>query len=185
MATPTRQIRVPDVLWEAAKDAAARRNTTRAAYLVAKLVELVEADRAEQAFINGLEAPTVLEAATPTGRDWTDADTAARSAGRLAHLEDTLTPEEFAEVAGALPAIDGLAPHNTDDAAGDYVRAYYKVPAHIDGRIVLDGRPGVIAGFDGAYLVVVFDDNPTAARRAHPTWRVDYTVDAWNQAGTR
>lgn len=55
-ATPTRQFRVADALWNAARDAAARRDTTRAAYLVAKLEELVEADRAEQAFVNGLKA---------------------------------------------------------------------------------------------------------------------------------
>jgi hypothetical protein len=65
------------------------------------------------------------------------------------------------------------APYGRDDTAGDYVRRYYRVPAHVDGRIVLDGRPGVIVGFDGQYLVVRFDDSP-AVRRAHPTWRVDY-----------
>lgn len=143
-ATPARQFRVADALWNAAKDAAARRNTTRTAYLIEKLTELVEADRIQQAWTEGLEAP-------------------APAAG--------LAAEE---------PLEGLAPHSTDDADGDHVRRTYGVPAHIDDRIVLDGRPGVIVGFDtaAAYLVVRFDDSP-ALRRAHPTWRVDYTAAAW------
>lgn len=60
--TPARHIRVADDLWNAAKEAADRRDTTRTEYLVARLVELVEADRTEQAFRNGL---TPTEEAAP------------------------------------------------------------------------------------------------------------------------
>lgn len=64
-ATPARQFRVTDALWNAAKDAAARRDTTRTAYLVAKLEELVAADRAERAFVEGLEAAAAPPDACP------------------------------------------------------------------------------------------------------------------------
>lgn len=63
---------------------------------------------------------------------------------------------------------------------GAYVRHYYKVPAYLDGRVVMDSRPGVIVGFDGARLLVRFDDSPVT-RHVHPTWRVDYTTAAWER----
>lgn len=55
MATPARNVRVDDELWEAAKAAVERRGATVSGYLVGKLRELVEADQAEQAWRRGLE----------------------------------------------------------------------------------------------------------------------------------
>lgn len=56
MPTPSRNLRVADQLWNDAKAAAARRNTTVTSYLVGKLTELVEHDKTQQAFVNGLTA---------------------------------------------------------------------------------------------------------------------------------
>lgn len=54
MATPSRNVRVADDVWDAAQDVLARRGTTVSAYLRGKLTELVEADRAHQAWAAGL-----------------------------------------------------------------------------------------------------------------------------------
>jgi hypothetical protein len=51
---------------------------------------------------------------------------------------------------------------------GAYVRHFYGVPAEKGMRVVVDGKPGVIAGFDG-YAEPV---------RCHPTWRVQYEIEA-------
>lgn len=57
MATPSRQVRVTSELWNAAEEACARRGTTRAAYINAKLAELVESDAVARAFVEGLTSP--------------------------------------------------------------------------------------------------------------------------------
>ena len=56
---------------------------------------------------------------------------------------------------------------------GAYVRSYYGVPAHVGGRITMEDRPGVIAGFQGPHLLVRFDGE-TEPVPVHPTWRVVY-----------
>jgi hypothetical protein len=53
-----------------------------------------------------------------------------------------------------------------------YVRGYYDVDYRIGDRVTVDGRPGVIVSFPGAYLGVRFDGE-TITSRAHPTWRVE------------
>lgn len=60
-----------------------------------------------------------------------------------------------------------------------YVRQHYGVPARVGGRVAIDGQPGVIDGFDGEYLVVLFDEPRHGRRRwnAHPTWKVEYLPD--------
>ncbi|TMR13794.1 hypothetical protein ETD86_29965 [Nonomuraea turkmeniaca] len=55
----------------------------------------------------------------------------------------------------------------------EYVRIYYGVPAYRGDRVVVDGRPGRIVGFD-AGLRVRFDDQPRHVEPCHPTWRVVY-----------
>lgn len=99
------------------------------------------------------------------------------SRDRYAQCDDTCTSD-----CGACKGAG--RPHWSTDGAGAYIRHYYKVPAHIDGRVVVDGRPGVVVGFDGAYLLVQFDDSP-ATRRAHPTWHVDYELAAWEAEAGR
>lgn len=65
MATRLRNVRVEDDLWAAAEAAAARRGTNRSAYVVAKLTELVEHDKAQQAFVNGLTATPATDQERP------------------------------------------------------------------------------------------------------------------------
>lgn len=60
-----------------------------------------------------------------------------------------------------------------DVLGGSYVRGYYNGPAHKNGRVTVDGKPGVIAGFEDQYLLVLFNGG-TEPDRAHPTWRVVY-----------
>lgn len=60
------------------------------------------------------------------------------------------------------------------DAALDYVRGYYGVPARVGGRVTVDGDPGQIVGGENQYLLVEFDEGYEAP--AHPTWRVRYQI---------
>lgn len=56
-----------------------------------------------------------------------------------------------------------------------YVRDYYKVPAEIGRRVVVNGVPGVIAEDMGHHIGVLFDsDKPGCISPCHPTWRVEY-----------
>lgn len=56
-----------------------------------------------------------------------------------------------------------------------YVRDYYRVPAEIGRRVVVNGQPGVIAEDGGHHIGVLFDrDEPGTALPCHPTWRVEY-----------
>lgn len=54
-----------------------------------------------------------------------------------------------------------------------YVRRYYKVPAKRGGRVIANGKPGVITGFDGQYLRVRLDGEKRSTPW-HPTWRMEY-----------
>lgn len=57
----------------------------------------------------------------------------------------------------------------------EYVRDYYKVPAEIGRRVIVNGKPGVIAKDCGHYIGVNFDsDKPGAISHCHPTWKVEY-----------
>jgi len=56
-----------------------------------------------------------------------------------------------------------------------YVRDYYGVPAEIGRRVIVNGKPGVIAEDGGHYIGVLFDeDAPGTVYPCHPTWRVEY-----------
>ncbi len=58
-------------------------------------------------------------------------------------------------------------------SGGEYVRSYYKVPANRGMRVVADGKPGTIVGFDGPWIKVRLDGEEHA-RSWHPTWRIEY-----------
>lgn len=61
---------------------------------------------------------------------------------------------------------------------GQYVRDHYGVPAFIGRPIVFtcDGRlTGKITGFDGARLLVKFDNGQRGL--LHPTWEIEYPLD--------
>src|SRR5687767_8878356 len=57
----------------------------------------------------------------------------------------------------------------------EYVRENYGVPAEIGRRVVVHGKPGIIAADRGNYIGVNFDeDKPGVIKNAHPTSEVEY-----------
>lgn len=60
-----------------------------------------------------------------------------------------------------------------DELGKRYIRKYYGVDAEIGQRVIVNGRTGIIVGFDGAHLRVLFD-GATYAVICHPRWRVVY-----------
>ena len=57
----------------------------------------------------------------------------------------------------------------------EYVREYYGVPAEIGRRVVVSGKPGIIAEDRGHYIGVNFDvDKPGVVFNVHPTDNVEY-----------
>lgn len=59
------------------------------------------------------------------------------------------------------------------DRGGEWVRSHYGVPAHLGGRVVFDGQPGVIVSLHGGSVHVRLD----ASKRVvpvHPLWRMEY-----------
>ncbi len=61
------------------------------------------------------------------------------------------------------------------NAAFEYVRQHYGVPAALGRRVEVYGKPGVIAADRGHYIGVNFDaDKPGVIRNAHPTSEVKY-----------
>jgi hypothetical protein len=57
----------------------------------------------------------------------------------------------------------------------EYVRQAYHVPAEIGRRVVVYGKPGIIAKDRGHYIGVNLDtDKPGVVRNYHPTDGVEY-----------
>lgn len=57
----------------------------------------------------------------------------------------------------------------------EYVREHYGVPAEIGRRVIVYGKPGIIAQDRGHYIGVNFDcDKPGVVMPAHPTSEVQY-----------
>ena len=57
----------------------------------------------------------------------------------------------------------------------EYVQQHYGVPAEIGRRVVVYGKPGIIAEDRGHYIGVNFDsDRPGVVKNAHPTSEVQY-----------
>jgi len=57
----------------------------------------------------------------------------------------------------------------------EYVREHYGVPAVVGRRVVVGGKPGIIAEDRGHYIGVNFDaDKPGVVCNAHPTSEVEY-----------
>lgn len=63
------------------------------------------------------------------------------------------------------------------------VRAYYNVPAKKGGRVLFEGRPGVIVGFRDQYLRVRLDGE-TGVGTYHPLWHIDYLTDTSDDGET-
>lgn len=55
----------------------------------------------------------------------------------------------------------------------DYIRRYYGVPAKRGGRVIANGKPGVIVGAQGQYLRVRIDGEK-AVGNWHPDWNMIY-----------
>lgn len=55
----------------------------------------------------------------------------------------------------------------------DYVRETYGVPAKRGMRVTMNGKPGVITGASGQYVLVRFDGQKNSSR-CHPTWEMNY-----------
>lgn len=57
----------------------------------------------------------------------------------------------------------------------EYVQTNYQVPACIGRRVVVSGKPGIIAEDRGHHIGVNFDsDKPSAINPCHPTSEVIY-----------
>ncbi len=57
----------------------------------------------------------------------------------------------------------------------EYVKEYYGVPAEYGRRVLVYGKPGIIAADRGHYIGVNFDsDKPGVIMNAHPTSEVEY-----------
>ena len=57
----------------------------------------------------------------------------------------------------------------------EYVKEHYGVPAIIGRRVIVGGKPGVIAADRGHYIGVNFDaDRPGIISNCHPTSKVEY-----------
>ena len=54
----------------------------------------------------------------------------------------------------------------------EYVRSAYGVNYKRGDRVLVNGRPGTIVSFPGAYLGVRFDGEKNT-RRCHPIWKVE------------
>jgi hypothetical protein len=56
-----------------------------------------------------------------------------------------------------------------------YAKEHYGVPSDIGRRVVVDGKPGIIAADRGHHIGVNFDHHkPGHISPCHPTWRVEY-----------
>jgi hypothetical protein len=59
--------------------------------------------------------------------------------------------------------------------AFEYVRYYYGVPAELGRRVIVSGKPGIIAADRGHYIGVNFDSHkPGVILNCHPTSEVEY-----------
>lgn len=57
----------------------------------------------------------------------------------------------------------------------EYVQEHYGVPAVIGRRVMVSGKPGIIAADRGHYIGVNFDaDRPGVISNCHPTSEVEY-----------
>lgn len=57
----------------------------------------------------------------------------------------------------------------------EYVREHYGVPAEIGRRVMVGGKPGIIAADRGHYIGVNLDaDKPGVIVNAHPVSEVEY-----------
>lgn len=81
----------------------------------------------------------------------------------------------MALVIGRLKLLPNSTPSTDSDGMCQYVQDNYNVPACIGRRVIVNGKPGIIAADRGHYIGVNFDhDKPGAINNAHPTDKVEY-----------
>lgn len=59
------------------------------------------------------------------------------------------------------------------DEAGSWIRDRYGVPALVGGKVVFDGKPGVIVSLHGGSIHVRLDVTKQVVP-VHPMWRMEY-----------
>lgn len=62
---------------------------------------------------------------------------------------------------------------SASEAALEYIRNCYHVPAFKGGKVKYKGQTGTIKGGKNAYLVLEFPDK-TMNGNYHPTWKIEY-----------
>jgi len=66
-------------------------------------------------------------------------------------------------------------PPNLHDDPSQVLEYYSVSGLHVGKAVEVDGRPGVVVGFKGYNMVVVYDDDDNQSPYiAHPTWRVQH-----------
>jgi hypothetical protein len=65
---------------------------------------------------------------------------------------------------------------SASEDALEYVRDHYGVPAFKNRRVIYNGKPGVIKGGKGAYVLILLDGE-TKKVTCHPTWEMVYLED--------
>jgi hypothetical protein len=114
--------------------------------------------------VKSLHEHTTAEACSPVCQVW-------RMLARAYQTRDApATPDDPEQLQRRLDLLAGKDP----DDGGGYIRRTYRVPAYMGGRVVADGRPGVIAGFEQGRLVLNLDDEGLRLSFWHPRWRMDY-----------
>lgn len=69
-----------------------------------------------------------------------------------------------------------MTKQTASDAALEYIRNYYRVPAFKGAKVRYRGDMGVIKGGTGAYLLIRIDGE-TTNYKCHPTWEMEYLKD--------
>lgn len=60
--------------------------------------------------------------------------------------------------------------------SAEYIRTRYGVPAKKGGKVIFNGRPGVITGYRDAYLLIRLDGEKHSMP-CHPMWRIEYLTN--------
>ena len=55
-----------------------------------------------------------------------------------------------------------------------YIKNTYGVKPYIGQKVIMDGKPGIIAEDQGNYVGVKFDNTPDVISSCHPTWKMKY-----------
>lgn len=88
------------------------------------------------------------------------------------YLREAYFPGEEGHEDGVAPRVLAICSVCMDREVS-YVATRCRVPARFGGRVVVNGRPGVIVGAPGGDLLVLLDGR-RAPVRTHPMWQTEY-----------